>query len=146
MSEPRRITPPGGEIEKLLGDIADTLGTTKQKVVMLAAALGKKRGQREPLTKRGEGIRWDIFQSAVDDGFIKAMAVAEGGTLNVLGDPDSCITIFEEYAHAGLMELGRIWTRSEDKLDELLRITAEARYETAADIPGIDASVLRGLV
>ena len=146
MSEPRRITPPGGDIEKLLGEVADTLGTTKQKTLMLAAAIGKKRGQPEPLAKRGEGIRFDVFVGAIDDGFIKALALAEKGNLSILGDPDACITIFEEYAHAGLQELQRIWTRSEDKLDELLRLTAEARYEQTGDIPGIDASLLRGLV
>lgn len=145
MSEPRRITPPG-ELEKLLGEVADSLGATKQKVLMLAAAIGKKRGQRAPLVKRGEGIRFDIFQGAVDDGFIKALAVAEVGNLNVLGQVDECIHIFEEYAHSGLQEIGRVWERSEDKLDELLRMTDEARHENVGDIPGIDPSVLRGLI
>lgn len=145
MSEQRRITPPADQ-EAFLMEVAEVMGSTKQKALMFAAAFGKREGRRVPLSKRGEGIRLDIFETSRDDGFISCLAVAEAGQLDVLGRPEECLTIFEEYAYGGLLELKTRWDRFEDRLDGLIRLTDEPRADKSTSIPGIDASVLRGLI
>ena len=107
----RRICPPK-EYEKLLNILVNELNIfeTKQKALMFAAALGARRGERVRVSARGEGIRIDIFQRAVDDTFIDALAVAVTRDLHVLATDrgEERITIFEESASAGLKEIQRL--------------------------------------
>ncbi len=76
---------------------------------MFAVALGHHLGERTPLTRKGSAIRFDIFEKALDDGFVNTMAVAETGELEVLAPEraEGRAMIFEEYAHTGLRELDR---------------------------------------
>ncbi|HEY3821774.1 MAG TPA: DNA phosphorothioation-associated protein 4 [Polyangiaceae bacterium] len=145
----RRPAPP-----KVLEGVLDKLYemgifVPKQKGLMFAAALGYSRGDRVPLEVRGNGIRYEIFQSDGDDAFISALAVAVTKDLRVLSAErnDERITIFEEYAHGGLIHMQRVCFEQEgDPLDNLLRLTIDARSSASAEIPGIDRSVLAGLI
>lgn len=150
----RRPAPPRGEYDDLLNRLTEqnTSGIrvfeTKQKGMMYAAALGYALKKRVPLASKATAIRYDVFQSAFDDGFIRALAVAETGDLKVLGEDreDERIDIFEEYAHGGLEEMHRICISQEgDPLDNLIRRTLEIRA-SGSEIPGIDAAVLQDLL
>ncbi|MFN8626109.1 MAG: DNA phosphorothioation-associated protein 4 [Candidatus Binatia bacterium] len=125
---------------------------TKQKALMFAAALGRHLGRRVPLGQRdaGTAIRFDIFEKAVDDGFLSALAVEEAKHLDALRETreDERATIFEEFAHAGLVELNRRCSSpGQTPLDVLLDLIEEARTTTeTTDLPGMDAAVLRTLI
>src|SRR4051812_8734057 len=110
-----RIAPPKAledDLDKLV--VADPQGEhalfeTKQKALMFAAALARWR-DREPVQveRKGTAIRYDIFERALDDGFIDALAIsAKDGDLKVLASErdDDRITIFEQYAQSGLEEM-----------------------------------------
>lgn len=121
---------------------------SKQKAMMFAAALGFSSKRRLKIDLKAPGIRYEVFQSAFDDAFVDALAVAETGSLEVLDEEraDERIEIFEEYAHGGLEEMQRICFAQEgDPVDNLIRCTMEVRM-TETEIPGIDAGVLRDLL
>ena len=148
LSGERRIYPPK-ELEKLLTTLVSELKLfeTKQKALMFAAALGAHRGEREVLRLRGEGIRIEIFQRAIDDTFIDALAVAVTKDLHVLAGnrTDERITIFEESALAGLKEIQKLVDYPTDSLEELLGITQSARRPSRGDLPGLDPDALARL-
>jgi dnd system-associated protein 4 len=135
----RRIAPPGAaELVALMEKLTQALpgsGRTegifksKQKVLMFAAALGLKKGERRVLEKRSEPIRYAIFQGALDDIFISALAIAATGDLKVLSAErlDERITIFEEYAHAGLVELHTLLSKPGDDLEYVLQTVMDSR-------------------
>ena len=145
----RRITPPR-EFEDMLDRLTegrDKVFETKQKALMFAAALGKRLDRRMPMDRKGEGIRFDIFERSLDDGFINALAVSETGDLRVLGEErvDERAAIFEEYAHGGLHELKRLcFEKAGDPVQNLVHEIARMREENV-DLPGLDPSVLRNL-
>ena len=152
----RRIIPPGELEERLMDKLTEVLpGMTtkiflsKQKLMMFAAAVGYFKNKKEKIEKKGEGIRFDIFEKALDDGYINALAVSETGNLNIL-DPtshDARATIFEEYAHAGLLEIEKAcFEQVGDPLDNLLKLIEEARMQSAEKINGIDEAVLKRLM
>lgn len=109
---------------------------SKQKVLMFAAALGWHISSRIPLDGRDEPIRMSIFETACDDGFINALAVAETGNLDIL-DPEKSQErnrIFEEYANGGLEEMLQMLSSTGDNLEILLRRT----LDVVAPGPSID--------
>ena len=115
---------------------------------MFAAALGYAAENRKPVERKAAGIRYEVFQTAMDDGFIGALAVATTGDLGILAEEraDERVDIFEEYAHGGLEILRRICFEQEgDPLDILIRRTLDARPDES-DIPGIDPGVLKTLL
>ena len=144
----RRIYPPK-EYKRLLDTLVDELQIfeTKQKALMFAAALGARRGEREPVSARGEGIRIDIFQRGSDDMFIDALAIVVTGDLHVLATDRGAerITIFEESASAGLKEIQKLVDKPIDSLEELLRLTQNARLPSREDLPGLDPDALAPL-
>jgi dnd system-associated protein 4 len=135
----RRVAPPGAtELVALMDNLtqavpgsgrSEGIFKSRQKVLMFAAALGVKKGERRPLDKRGESIRYSIFQRAIDDTFIGAVAIAATADLRVLSSEriDERITIFEEYAHAGLAELHTLLSKPGDDLECILQTVMEAR-------------------
>ena len=144
----RRICPPK-EFENFLTTLVSELRLfeTKQKALMFAAALGAHRGDRGELAIRGQGIRVEIFQRAVDDTFIDTLAVAVTKDLHVLDvdRTDERITIFEESALAGLKEIKKLVDHPTDSLEELLGITQSARLPSRGDLPGLDPEALARL-
>ena len=146
--EGSRVAPPR-EFEGLLDKLCDkpplglALFESKQKVLMFAAALGCHRQRREKVERRGEAIRIEVFQRSADEGFVDALAVAATGDLHVLGDDrlTERITIFEEYAHGGLIELQRL-ADSGHPLEDLVRVVQEGQFAADTAIPGVDPGVL----
>jgi dnd system-associated protein 4 len=154
----RRIAPPSSPelkaaLEKLtsLDSQSFSLFETKQKALMFAAALGRFRGSPPTGRQRdaGAAIRFDIFEKAMDDSFVYAMAIAKTEELKVL-DPareEEVLTVFEQYAYAGLMEMNRkCFESGQDPLDALLNLTEETLEAPVEEIPGLDADILRGLM
>jgi dnd system-associated protein 4 len=148
----RRIAPPGtSEIIALLDKLtsptpgpkrAEGIFRSKQKVLMFAAVLGVKMGERRPLQKRAEPIRYGIFEGALDDTFVNAIAIAETGDLKILSEDhaDERIQIFEEYAHAGLVELQKRLAMPGEDLQHILQLVMDVRAEKESPpgvIPGL---------
>jgi len=123
--------------------------STKQKALMFAAAIGYDKNERTELESRGEGIRFDIFQKALDDGFFDALAVAETGQLEILSEDheNDRAQIFEEYAYTGLLEMKKACFEKEgDPLENLIRLADEGRLQEEQEIEGIDPNILKGLI
>lgn len=151
----RRISPPR-DYEELLDRLTESptpsqlaLFQSKQKALMFAAALGYALRERTPLERKGTSIRMDVFEKALDDGFINALAAAEAKTLGVLraDREDERATIFEEYAHRGLAEIQRrCFELPGDPLQLLVAMTEEATHPAGVEVSGIDPSLLKNLV
>lgn len=150
MIDARRIAPPRdfeAVLERLCedGPTGDGIFGTKQKALMFAAALGFHLKRRMPIERKGQGIRFDVFQRDVDDPFIDILAVCEVGDLHVLA-PDRIeerITIFEEYAHGGIVELQRVcFDEPGDPLDAVVRLVQEGADPGDETLPNVDPAVL----
>jgi dnd system-associated protein 4 len=151
-----RVAPPKAledDLEKLV--VADPQGKhplfeTKQKALMFAAALARWRNvQRRAVERKGTAIRYDIFQRALDDGYLDALAIAaHESDLRVLAPDrdDDRIMVFEEYAQAGLEEMIDRYNRPGDPLEAMLALVEEARSEPSDGLEGIDAGALRKLL
>lgn len=154
-----RVAPPGdGELRDLLERLTTTgprydvpLFETKQKVLMFAAALGRYRRRKRPLSTRDSGaaIRFDIFESCSDDDFVYALAIDDSSDLKVLDTDheDGVVRTFEEYAYAGLQELMSLTSRSgADALDVVLDLVQQTRSDHDVPPEGIDPDVFRDLI
>ncbi|MBE0567697.1 MAG: DNA phosphorothioation-associated protein 4 [Krumholzibacteria bacterium] len=151
----KRISPPR-EYEELLDELVAEGGAgngravfrTKQKAMMFAAALGAARGRRTPLKAKGTQIRFDIFQNAMDDGFVRAVGAAASCDLTVLG-PDrqeELATIFEEYACTGLEEMSDIFrTGTGSRLEIVVDLIMKTRL-APQEGDDVDEELLRDLM
>jgi len=124
---------------------------TKQKALTFAAAFGLSLGKKTQIDQReaGTAIRHDIFQGEMDDAFLAALAVTETASLNVLADEreEEFGTIFEEYAHTGLLELQRRFETGGDRLDTLVALMNTARSPSPPpELAGMDAEILQELM
>ncbi|WP_448596902.1 DNA phosphorothioation-associated protein 4 [Thermoleptolyngbya sp.] len=98
------------ELLKALQAKEDTPGTFQSyaDALVFAAALGMKRGRREPIAKYSDidPIRQDIFQNRGYDQVINLLAVVSSNNPKILASTDEAeaerVKIFEEYANAGL--------------------------------------------
>lgn len=74
-------------------------------IFMLAACLGFRTGRKQslPSGKRYD-IRSDIFREP-DLALLKAIAIADTGEVQILGQSGEVLRIAEEYAHAGIYEV-----------------------------------------
>lgn len=151
----RRISPPR-DFEQLLDRLTESASPgappifqSKQKALMFAAALGNSLGKRAPLDKKGTAIRLDVFEKALDEGYVGALAAAEAKSLQLLAvdKEDERATIFEEYANRGLAEIQRrCFDTAGDPLQILIQITEERGRPSDASVPGVDPSILKNLV
>jgi dnd system-associated protein 4 len=119
---------------------------------MFAAALGAHIEKREAVKATEEGIRWQIFETQGDNAFIYALAVAETGGLEVLNDADAgdaYVTIFEEYANAGLIYIDeQILSKPIDPLEAIISLLLDIRSredKVVAGLEGITAEQLNAL-
>ncbi len=79
---------------------------TMKDIFMLAVCLGYRRGQRRPLSSGKKQIfHWTQFSEQVDEPILKAIAIAETGDIQVLGNQEEILQIAEEYANAGIQGL-----------------------------------------
>lgn len=139
-----RIRPPK-ELEFVLDRLKeDGIIQTKQKGMMLAAAIGYAAGEKggRELDSAGEGIRIEYFERPVDDSYIDALAVADTGDLRVLGPEriEERIEIFERYAHVGLVKIKEAcYDRSREPLDALLALLESlSKPPSSAALPGLE--------
>lgn len=139
MSTERRVRPPA-QYEDLIDDLTtEGVFESKQAVMMFAAALGKRFGERRELERPGEGVRWGIFENNGDDAFVKGLAVSHSQMVSVLDSDTSeeedaeskdAITIFEEYVAGGFEYLqSHVVNAPGDTLDNCLALIQDARRE-----------------
>ena len=147
MSEPRRIAPAaefdgaGGLIENLTAPKGPF--QSKQSLLMFAAAVGIYMKRREPVRKRGEGIRWAVFQNSQDSEFVSALALAVTLSIQCLStdtaEDQSRETIFEEHAAGGMKYLESVTLAVPgDALDLLLGLVTDARTDTTEIPPALE--------
>lgn len=120
---------PSKNHDDLLNQLRDSgLFETRQKAMMFAASLGYiLRGTEpvSPLEGFGEGIPLSVFQRALDEPFVDAMAVTKAGTLDVLRkeEADHRFEAFEHFAAIGLNEIQKAcYGKGLDPLDGLLEL------------------------
>jgi dnd system-associated protein 4 len=125
---------------------------SKQKLLMFAAALGANMGTSVELEQRetSSAIRFEIFENNADDAFVSAVAVAATDSLAVLRPDDDnetrLVTIFEERAYAGLLELRRR-IKGNDPLQVLVDIVLSAEFENdATGIADFPDDILRDML
>ena len=112
-----RIKPPA-DLEKSVMEplMEEGIFPTKYKLMAFAAALGFYLKRKDALAKTGEGIRRDYFQRYQDDIGIDLFPIVETGELKMI-EPEresERVTAFQEYAHAGLLELRRVCFSTEN--------------------------------
>ena len=79
---------------------------TMKDLFMLAATVGHTRGHRTPLSRQREIFRWPVFSLQEDVPVLRAIAIAETGSTEVLVDQDQVLAIAGEYANTGIDEVG----------------------------------------
>ena len=100
-----------GELTKPPDD--EKVFESMKNLFMLAVFMGYPEKKRVPLTSgnRIDIFRWD--QLGEDDvTLLRALALAETGDVAVLSDQGKILTIAEEYANAGIMEI-------QEKIEEI---------------------------
>jgi dnd system-associated protein 4 len=115
--------------------------------LVFAAALGMKRGRREPITEYSkviDPIRQDIFYGKGYDQVINLLAVTSGNEPRILASTDEAeeerVRIFEEYANAGLELLAGALKGSVNYTESLLiflsteRETKDAQEDQEFDL------------
>jgi len=127
------------ELLKALRGTEDTPGTFQSyaDALVFAAALGMKRGRREPIAEYSreiDPIRQDIFQNRGYDQVINLLAVVSSNNPKILASTDEAeaerVKIFEEYANAGLEILEGVLKGSVNHHTEYLLMFLSAERET----------------
>ena len=78
---------------------------TMKDLFLFATLVGYQRGERIVLEK-GIGIfTWAQFSAQEDVPILRALAIAETGDVNVLANQHELLTIAEEYANGGIVEI-----------------------------------------
>ena len=91
---------------KELTEGKDAPFATMKDVFLLAAVLGYRRGRRRSLKGgREQPFRWSQFHTDTDVPLLRALAIAETGDVEVLTSLDAVLTIAEEYANEGIIEI-----------------------------------------
>ena len=78
---------------------------TMKDLFLLAALIGYRQEKRLTL-EHGIGIfSWAQFSAQEDVPVLRSLAIAETGDVNVLANQDELLTIAEEYANGGIVEI-----------------------------------------
>ena len=78
---------------------------TMKDLFLFATLVGYQRGERINLEK-GVGIfAWAQFSAQEDVPVLRSLAIAETGDVTVLANQDELLTIAEEYANGGIVEI-----------------------------------------
>lgn len=78
---------------------------TMKDLFLFATLVGYRRGERIIL-ERGVGIfAWAQFSAQEDVPVLRSLAIAETGDVTVLANQDELLTITEEYANSGIVEI-----------------------------------------
>lgn len=93
---------------------------------MLAAFIGYKNKKRVPLENRVDIFSWQVL--ATDENYLSllyALAVTETNGVEVLTDRRKILTIAEEYANGGILQIEEeVKERPGEKIDNLLDLLA----------------------
>jgi len=101
------------------------------RVLLFAAALGVKKGQRQPLGEvdSGKAFPESYFNSPGWKGFLYLLGFIDNDTSDHLRndekEQDKLVTAFEEYANFGLHEMAKVVTSSSDALGQLAELVSE---------------------
>lgn len=78
---------------------------TMKDLFLLATFVGYRRGERIRLEKRKDIFAWARFSAQEDVPVLRALAITETGDVSVLANQDELLTIAEEYANGGIVEI-----------------------------------------
>lgn len=78
---------------------------TMKDLFLLAALIGYGREKRLLLEKRQGIFTWAQLSAQEDVPVLRALAIAETGDVDVLTNQDELLTIAEEYANSGIVEI-----------------------------------------
>lgn len=101
------------------------------RVLLFAAALGVKKGERKPLCEidSGKAFPESYFNSPGWKGFLYLLGFLNNDSSDHLKneekEQDKLITAFEEYANFGLHEMSKLVTSSSDPLGQLAELISE---------------------
>lgn len=101
------------------------------RVLLFAAALGVKKGERKPLGEidSGKAFPESYFNSPGWKGFLYLLGFLDNDTSDHLKndekEQDKLATAFEEYANFGLHEMSRSVTSSSDPLGQIAELIIE---------------------
>ena len=94
------------QLYKDLSEGKDAPFTTMKDVFLMAAVIGHNKRRRKQLgSSRERPFRWSQLQTDTDVPLIRALAIAEEGDIEILSDMDRILTIAEEYANEGIVDL-----------------------------------------
>lgn len=78
---------------------------TMKDLFLFATLVGYQRGERIVLEKEIGIFTWAQFSAQEDVPILRALAIAETGDVDVLANQNELLTIAEEYANGGIMEI-----------------------------------------
>lgn len=102
---------------------SEPLFDSMKNVFMLAVFIGHSQGRREPLKNRRDIFAWAQFSEERDIPLLRALALAESEQVEVLSNRGEILTIAEEYANAGIIEIReKIAEMRENKIMHLVSL------------------------
>ena len=102
---------------------SEHLFDSMKNVFMLAVFVGHSQGRREPLKDRRDIFAWAQFSEERDIPLLRALALAETERVEVLSNRSEILTIAEEYANAGIIEIQeKIADMRENKIMHLVSL------------------------
>lgn len=107
------------EFYRELTNGSDAPFKTMKDVFMLAACLGFRLKSRKRLSKREGIFDWSVFTEQEDVPILRSLAISETQDVDVLVDQDLLLTIAEEYANSGIIQVKQIVEQSAKPLDNL---------------------------
>ena len=141
---PRRVRRPADKesLFKELTDGDDAIFETYKDLMVCAACIGFSHGSRKPFDRSLEPIAWNIFNGQTDAAIVNAIALAEEKELDVLLETEDAfdrkLTIFEEYANAGLeMIKQRVLDLPGSALENMLDLVFEFSPDRV-EVPDLD--------
>lgn len=78
---------------------------TMKDLFLLAALIGYQQERRLTLEQGTVIFAWAQFSAQEDVPVLRALAIAETGDVNVLANQNELLTIAEEYANGGIVEI-----------------------------------------
>lgn len=125
---------------------------TKARCLIYAASFGTSfgsdDGRKEMPEKKGESIRYDVFQSPDFEDFIASLAVFAKKDIKILEDNEDAanerVTIFEEFANCGLERLESELKGEANKTDGIALLLSK-NYSDRVEEDGINWDKIENL-
>lgn len=125
---------------------------TKARCLIYAASFGAcfgpDSGRKKLPEKKGESIRYDVFQSPDFEDLIASLAVFAKKDIKILDDNDDAanerVTIFEEFANSGLGRLKSELSGEANKTDGIALLLSK-NYSNRVEEDGINWDKIENL-